>query len=339
MIKRFKRMTCLPLSLLLMSASNTSYVRPYSKIKHENITCRQQLVSYSSESITTLSNIKNDVVAILTFNYEVYQMWKYTDALTTYHPSYIMMYQVDMYVNNAVQYKGGMFNWFNGTHAGFLDEITLGAKFNGTSNVSNSYQTPSLDYSGESSGLRFLKGVKPHDAMYAQPSDSYDKQNKYNGITSTSITDYLPHFIDTTNYYSYSYYYTARDYIYDPSSFMDNFDGRLVTRFNASQTVSSSSITYNQTFDFNNKLTITMNDSGTPQISNNTDDKLYSGPCSNGSDDSSPFYFTFYGVFGFESESIPSDVNISLYMHTYHGSHTALDTFDSDASKTFTIKL
>lgn len=340
MFAKSKKAICLPLSLLLMSATTASYVRPFSYISRSEITCKKQLVTYSSESITTLSHIKNDTVASLTFNYEMYQMWKNTEVLTTYHPSYIMMYQVDVYVNNAVQYKGGLFNWLDGNHAGFLDKISISAKFDGISNVTNAYQTPSVDLENNSSGLRFLKGVYPNNSLYSYPSYSYNKQTEYNMISGVDSSRNLPHFIDTPCYYSNSYCLSYVNYINDPSVLSGKYDGRLVTKINAIQSKTSNSITYNQDFNFNNKLTVTLSDSGgVPNISNDTSDNLYSGPCTNGTDDSSPFYFTFYGVYGYESDTQPTKVTIDLYMHTYHGSHTALDTFDSEASKSFIIHL
>ena len=67
--------------------------------------------------------------------------------------------------------------------------------------------------------------------------------------------------------------------------------------------------------------------------------KLFSGPCTNGTDDSKPFNFAFYGCFAVESSKVPDSIAIELKMDTFHGSHTALDKFESSAYDSFVIQL
>lgn len=328
----------LPIISVFLMSSTYAFVTPFSKIARKDVACKERLVPYTSESITTLSHIKKDVVATLTFNYEVYQMWKSTEVYSYYQPSYIMMYQADIYVNNAVQYKGGLFNWFDGTHAGFLDRISIKTKFTGLTDITNAYQTPSDGHRAGSEGLRFLRGVNPHSSRYTYSSEDNDKQTKYNCIDGIMDENSLPSFQTTPMHYSNSYYDSQQDFEANPNDLESSSDFRLNAYIETSQDLKDTSITYNQSFKYNWKLNQTSDGQlAVPHFTN--DDKLYSGPCTNGVNDSTPFNFTFYGVYGFESDSKPKDISVDLYMHTYHGSHTSLDTFDSEASKSFNIQL
>lgn len=70
------------------------------------------------------------------------------------------------------------------------------------------------------------------------------------------------------------------------------------------------------------------------------DDKgLYSGPCANGVDLDKPFNFSFFGAIGVESENRPTSIDFEMKMDTFHGSHVNLDTFESSATDSFTIRL
>ncbi len=60
--------------------------------------------------------------------------------------------------------------------------------------------------------------------------------------------------------------------------------------------------------------------------------------CKDGKDEDDPFDFTFYGAFGVESSKKPSKITIDLKLDTYHGSHTALDTFESDATESIVLR-
>ena len=58
-----------------------------------------------------------------------------------------------------------------------------------------------------------------------------------------------------------------------------------------------------------------------------------------GIDDPFPMYFTFYGVTADETSSVPSSIDVTMFLDILHGSHTPLDTFESTRAKKFNIKL
>lgn len=336
------KLLCLPLSFMLSSASSTNFVYVNSYIKHSNIMCKKQLTPYSSESFSTLSNVKKDTVATLTFNYEVYQMYKPTEMVPTYHPGFILLYQIDIYINNAVNYKGGVGNWFNGTHAGFLNYINIKTEFDDLDYTGHKYQTPCLDSTGKTYGYRFLRGVKPNDNIYKQNSKDLDKQTFYNRVDAP-LDRYSANggdqFQDAVNIFTNSYFNYVNE-VYNDANLLDELDSRLVTNLTTSSSMYKSSIVYfEQNFQFNNKVSYSVSDTSSKKVSIDSSDKLYSGPCTNGKDDSQPFNFTFYGVFAVESSKVPSTIKVDLKMDTYHGSHTALDTFESSANKSIVIHL
>ena len=58
-----------------------------------------------------------------------------------------------------------------------------------------------------------------------------------------------------------------------------------------------------------------------------------------GIEDRFPMYFTFYGVTAVQTSSVPSSIDVTMFLDTLHGSHTYLDTFESTRTKKFNIKL
>lgn len=342
--KYLTRPLSLPMILLLTSGTTVNFVQPFSYIKHENITCKEQLVGYSSKSISTLSNVKKDTVATLTFNYEVYQMYKPSEMITTYHPAYVLLYQADIYVNNKVKYKGGMFNWFDGEHAGFLKNISISACFNGTNNQTHHYCTPSVDYSGETNTLRIMKGVFPESNLYAETSKSQDKQTSDNTVTY-GLFNRLDTFTDARSLTSNSYFYNLSYMNTHIDDFLNKYDSRILANVSSSESVENDKITFKQSFEYNQKLDVNVSEYGSGYTYNVTHDAkgIYSGPAkydgSTDKDDDKPFNFTFYGTFGVECPQKPSSIFIELSLDTLHGSHVNLDTFESSASDSFTISL
>lgn len=337
-MKKYSTLIVFPLFLSLLGASSPNFIQDKSKIRHMNIMCKKQLVSYKSESFSTLSNVKKDTVATLTFNYEVYQMYKGTELLTTYHPGFLFLYQIDMYINNNVQYKGGFLNWMDAHHAGFLDSINISAEFNDIDYTGHSYQTPCFDTVGKTSGYRFLRGLDPHDDLYKKESITTNKQTEYNQITSelpNYRVNYGDRFQDSTSLFSNSYF-NSIDEAFDDLNLFNQFDDRLVTYLTTDKTINNNQIRFSQNFRFNNQISYNTKDK---KVTYKTDDKLFSGPCKNSTDEDSPFRFTFYGTFTVESSKAPSTIKIDLSMDTYHGSHTALDTFESKANKNIVVHL
>lgn len=62
-------------------------------------------------------------------------------------------------------------------------------------------------------------------------------------------------------------------------------------------------------------------------------------PCVNGVDLDKPFNFSFFGAIGVESENRPTSIDFEMKMDIFHGSHVYLDTFESSATDSFTIRL
>lgn len=324
----------LPGVFLLSSFTTGDFYSFFSHISRTNLIVLNTLKEYSSVSISTLSNVKQDIVSTLTLNYEVLQMYKGTEVISTYHPGYVFLYQADIYINNSVEYKGGLFNWFDGCHAGFLDSLSIGLTFNGTGQISHAYQTPSLPSRDFNDNPRFLRGVFPTDNLYQQDSYYYDKQTEHNMIGLYPRFNDLDLFTDAINIVSNSYFDSVYEAVFNYSEYIGQYDSRLIANVNTTETRYNNSITFSQIFSYNNQVTFTFNGtSSTPTIQiYNDPDHLYSGPCTNGIDDNAPFNFTFYGAFCVECANQPNSATLSLNMHSYHGSHTALDIFDSSAS-------
>ena len=340
-MKSLMKMMSLPVSLLLMANNVSGFTRCYSYIAKDDFICKEQLCDYSQESISTLSNVKNDIVATLTINYEVFQMGKNTEVIPGYHPGYVFLYQADVYINNKVQYKGGLFNWFDGCHAGFLNYIELNTTFNGVGNVNHSYFTPSLETNDGDTGYKFLLGVSPLDHLYTEDSSYTDKQTENNTVLLGTYNDELDSFTDAINVYSNSYYYSVYDLIRRPTDFLGKYDSRILADVSSSKDIFNNKIKFKQRFDYNNMLEVTYHGiSDAPECHVNHDKKgLYSGPCANGADLDKPFNFSFFGAIGVESENRPTSIDFEMKMDTFHGSQVNLDTFESSASDSFTIRL
>ena len=334
----------IPLLLSLISASSSNFIYVKSNIRHEDIYCKKQLQNYHSKTITTLSNIKKLPVAKLTFNYELYQMYKPTEVQINYHPGFILLYQADIYVNNAVEYKGGVGNWFDGKHAGFLNYINFNAEFRGIDYTGHSYQCPGYDSSGSLNSYRYLRDVNPTDTRYTENSYNSNKQTQYNGVTDALNSYHGDKFQDCTNLFTNSYFDSVYD-IYKDLNLINHFDTRLVAYITStiSRSENDHRIAFNQRFDYNNNVSLanTKKDNTGTYFAKVTEDssKLFSGPCTNGTDDSKPFNFAFYGCFAVESSKVPDSIAIELKMDTFHGSHTALDKFESSAYDSFVIQL
>lgn len=339
---------CLPLSVSLISASSSNFVYVNSKIRHQDIYCKKQIISYSNKQITTLSNVLKKPVASLTFNYEMYQMYKPTELQTNYHPGYILLYQADVYVNNAVEYKGGVGNWFNGKHAGFLNYIDFNAEFRDIDYTDHSYQCP-VSYSKdqlELSKYRYLKEVNPNDIRYTHDSADFDKQTQYNSVIGILDSYDGDKFQDSTCLFTNSYFNSYMEFFKNTDLINgSNFDSRLLAYYTDGITISEAKdlIKFHQRFQYNYKVTRkSKKENGTevyyPELESDKD-HLFSGPCTNGNDDKQPFNFTFYGCFAFESSKLPSIVSIDLSMDTFHGSHVVFDKFESSASGSILLHL
>lgn len=330
-----------PLCLSLISASSSNYNNYDSKIKFGNIVAKKRLVDYSSKTITTISNVKKNTVASLTFNYEMYQMYKGTELYKDYIPGFILLYQADIYVNNAVEYKGGIGNWFDGKHAGFLNYIDITAKFDGIDYTGNSYQCPGYgDDNVPERGPMTLRGVTPTLYMYTQKSSEYNKQSTYNQCGAVLDSNSGGRFQQCPNIFTNSYYY-GLNAIEKDFNIMNEFDDRLNASIYSKREASSDkkSLKFTQKFTYNRKIFLEKGTNGYFPNVENVSNGLYSGPCTNGKDDDTPFNFTFYGAFGVESNVAPSKVTIDLKLDTFHGSTTYLDKFESNASTSIVINL
>ena len=338
-MKITKKVTCLPLSVLLMSASSSNFIYASSKIKHGSTMCKKQIIGFSRKKITTLSNVKKLPVASLTFNYELYQMYKPTELITTYHPGYVLLYQADIYVNNRVQYKGGIGNWFDGCHSGFLNYIDINAVFDGLEYTGNSYQCPSYDSHYATRDFKYLRGVDPHDSKYSLSSADNDKQSFYNRVDVVLAPFEGGKFQDCSNLYTNSYYNSALE-INDDFNLLKEMDSRLVALETPTINVSNNkTIEFDQLYQYNTKVEIIEKDGKYEEKFTSIDNGLYSGPCTNGKDDDKPFNFTFYGCFAVESNKLPDTIRINLKMDTYHGSTTYLDKFESMAQGDILLRL
>ncbi|MCR4698837.1 MAG: hypothetical protein K5762_05685 [Bacilli bacterium] len=68
-------------------ANNVSgFTKKHSFVARDYFICKDQLCEYSQKAISTLSNVKKDTVATLTINYELFQMGKNKEVISTYQP-------------------------------------------------------------------------------------------------------------------------------------------------------------------------------------------------------------------------------------------------------------
>lgn len=289
---------------LLMSAS--SYTTDYkSNVTNKNITAIKK-ISEGSNSGECLSNVLNNVAARITFTYELYKMYKYTEILTKYVDSYTLIYRVNIYVNNNVHYKGGVFNMFNGYNPAYLKKISIISTFNSLTNIQRHNVTPS------GTGVYSLREVNPYYNEY--PTD-------YNYL----IACYQ--ILQTNTSFESMSYSNPCDEFYDEDY---GFDSRISARLVTTKTLKETSLSYYQSFEYNYKIDSHIKDAKKINYKK-IENELYSGP----EKDGEPFNFAFYGAINFESESEPKNSSIKINFETNHGSTVALDKFSSSTTLNF----
>lgn len=296
----------------------------------------------NQETVTTKSNVLQNEVGHVSMNYEVLKMYKYTELLLDYVPTYVMLYEANVYLNNKVHYKGGLFNWYDGYHAAFLKNISFSFKWNGVNNVQHSYCMPSVGEDGDSKGLRLLKDVytnspeNGHNYYAEDTSSTYNKQTDRNCFLTDFFDPNLDECVNTASHiYSNSYYWSAANI----NNLIDGYDSRTAAYLTSSKTVTSNSVAFDQSFEYNHDISYKSNGQKYDIFYARDDQFLFSGPCTNGEDDFYPMYFTFYGMSAIQTSSVPTSINVSMFLDTMHGSHVFLDTFESTATNNFTINL
>lgn len=305
-MKHIRSVTFLLIVPLLMSAANANTTNVSSPVFGGNILVNKNINS-GSRSANCLSNVLNNVAASVKFTCEFYKMYKQTELLVNYVESYSFIYRIDIYLNHAVKYKGGVFNWFDGENPTYLNDIDISVKFKGVSNIGEIAQYPhNLD------GINILNTNPYLGVQYEDDNRLYN--NNYD--------------MTTNNSFSSTSYWKNNDEIVNIKC-----DSRLAALVNTYSNIDSNFLTLTTSLDYGYEIDqwsgkIKKDDNGN-WLRNN----LYSGP----SKDQESFNFCFFGAMNFESETQPYNVDVDVYMKTTHGSTVALDTFSSSTNVRFTI--
>lgn len=317
-----KIVSALAVPMFFLLSSFTSANKLYSPIAETNINS-QTLINSGSEYGEAITTGKKQVAASVTFNYEFYKMEDSTALITKYVPGYALIYRIDIYLNNAVQYKGGVFNWFDGENPCYLQNINIDADFAG-SNIKNYFQTPETISGSE---WRCLEEVNAYDGA---------KNTTYNSIGLYTHDIHVNLFETASRLDSTSYGLSLTDLCYDYVKGKTHvFNEKLGAQTNNDiKVTNSSSITFNQRYTYGYKTYKTgynyIDDKHAPydyvkdSNGNIVKSKYYAGPTKS----DSPFRFSFYGAMDFESDTTPTLSKLSVDVNVTYGSSVALDSFD-----------
>ena len=293
---------------LLMSASSYTSVFK-SNVKGGNVTAVKKL-SEGSNSGECLSNVLNNVAARITFTYELYKMYKRTETFANYVDSYTLIYRVNIYLNNNVHYKGGVFNMFDGHNPAYLKNIRITSTFNSLKNIQKYNISPE-----NSNGTANLREVNPYYEDY--PTE----YNYLYGMTRNPLQT-------NSSIAASSYDNELNNDIAGDKWYV--FDSRISAGIVNKENKADTSLTIEQNFLYNYKVDPSLTNPY-DSIGVKVENEMYSGP----DKDARPFNFAFYGSINFESESEPKNSNIKVYMNTNHGSTVALDKFSSSTTLNF----
>lgn len=309
--------------VLLMSAVNDTMV--YSTIMKEDIPALERL-SEGSKTITIYGHKSNDVAATLTLNYELFKMDKTTKLYTDYLPVYSLVYEVIIYLNSSVNYKGGVFDMFDGCHPAYLDEIRLSIDFDGVSNARKASQFPDDNVSNLTSLYTipftnpelYPNGLDTNDFNDIELLDSGSGFKTSYGIKSLSYG--LP--VSDLNHGHY-------DNVLDEILYlMDLGDDRIWAKLFTSTDTKNNDSTINFTTSLEYGYDFYLTEAGNIEAKKAN---YFSGPASI---DDDPFNFHFFGATNVELESNtkPSNVDMTVSLTSTHGSSVWLDSFTETAS-------
>lgn len=290
--------------VLLMSAAYPSGYIYYSNVAETNLPI-VSILSSGTETTYQGANVTGNVAARITVTYELLSMDKTSVLYTNYVPVYSLIYRVDIFLDNDVQYKGGLFNVFEGVNPCYLNYISTTGTFEGLSSVGNVKQSPNVN--DNQNTLRYLNDVDPYDG-YGRSANNY--------VDKTSAP-----FNTCYGMSSASYFECIDDLSYTQQNF---FNSRIAANLSSSHTKTSNSVNFNNTLTFGYHILFDQEEGFFAQ-----QEQYYSGPKS----DESPFYFSYYGAMNVESEVQPNNVNLTFQMNTTHGSSVFLDNF------TYTVPL
>ncbi|MFA6830305.1 MAG: hypothetical protein WCR67_06375 [Bacilli bacterium] len=306
-----KNIVALPaLSILLCSASPYNV---YSSLTKNSFTV-VEVISKGYQNNQVLSNVKQLEAASISVDYEYYQMGNNTVLLTNYVPAYQVIYKAEIYLNNKVQYKGGIFNWLDGEHPAYINSLLVNASFEGVTNVNKAYQTP---YSVDGFEIKIADRVNPFDP---------EEDSIYNSFSGVHGPSFL--FTTAASLNSSSYYYNSIS-ICNVSDLV--FDSRLCAILKTSSSLSNKTQSFSQEFLYGHPVD---KYDGTVLKDKR---EYFSGPWNieKGGPDSNPFIFRIYGSFGLESATKPSKMKLAFTMNTTYGSAVVSDNFTNDTRISF----
>lgn len=292
---------------LLMSASYQNGISYYSTIAETNLSIIS-ILSSGSDTVNQGANVTGNIAATMTVSYELFSMDKTTALYTNYVPVYSLVYRVDIYLDNDVNYKGGLFNWFNGVNPCYLNYISVSASFEGVSDIGKVVQSPN-DNSSDSN-IRLLEDVDP-----------------YNGYgTSLGSRAYSISGFETCFGIGSSSYYNGLDELDNNETGL--YNSRIAARISSSEDITDNSVSFTNHLTYGYKIQV--DDRGTYYA---TETDYYSGPV----ESESPFYFTYYGAMNIESETQPTNCEMTFKMNTTHGSSVLNDHFTNTATLTIDV--
>lgn len=338
----FGSMSCLGLLLCSFKPTAGAY---YSILAKTNISVADVLKKYdpsNKQTVMTTSNTYNDEVGHVFLNYEILSQAKATEMYSGFIPVYLMLYEADVYLNNNVHYKGGFGGWRDLYEPAFIDELKLSFTFKGVNSIRHSYCTPSIGDAGDSSGIRFLKGVDlkgTNNGADLYKDDTNDTSEKLtSGNCFSEGGNELK--LDWMEKVMYSIYSTS--YCWEASSMklenLDSFDSKLAVKFSSSTVKSTPELTFTQDFLYNQRVSV-INNGDVKKVVVGTNDNIFSGPTKDDSGKLKPMYFSFFGVCAIQSDDKPTSIDVSMSLDTTYGCHEWLCVNEASSHKYFQIKL
>jgi hypothetical protein len=338
----FGSMSCLGFLLCSFKPTAGAY---YSILAKTNISVADVLKKYdpsNKQTVMTTSNTYNDEVGHVFLNYEILSQAKATEMYSGFIPVYLMLYEADVYLNNNVHNKGGFGGWRDLYEPAFIDELKLSFTFKGVNSIRHSYCTPSIGDAGDSSGIRFLKGVDLNgtnngaDLYKDDTNDTSEKLTSGNCFSEGGNELKL----DWMEKVMYSIYSTS--YCWEASSMkpenLDSFDSKLAVKFSSSTVKSTPELTFTQDFLYNQRVSV-INNGDVKKVVVGTNDNIFSGPIKDDSGKLKPMYFSFFGVCAIQSDDKPTSIDVSMSLDTTYGCHEWLCVNEASSHKYFQIKL
>lgn len=304
-MKNIKRKIAAMVTLFpcLLSAANPDWINIHSDLYNGNVDVATVIGTGVRQEICRSHILENEAAKVI-FKYEFYKMPARSYAFVDPVPVYSLIYKIQVQLQSSVDYKGGVGNLFRGNNPAYLNAIYLTSTFNGVSSLGTVKQYPT-------DGMSVLSCQADCDLTCTDSAFRNDN-NKLNLETAG--------YGSGTGFMSTSYSVKVSDLMNVlPSSYTPKLTSLIDNDVSLIGSTLSLSTDYSYGWEpYRN---------GNSYSTHSLNDK-YCGPQKG----SAPYNFAFFGALNFESRTAPTSWNISLSMHTTHGSNVWLDSFTSSAN-------